>query len=180
MTKMRKKINKEILQQFMSKFAQMVTSYGSVYFCGGTTALLLEIRDQTIDIDLKLDPEPQRSFEAIAEIKNSLDVNIELASPDNFIPATQDWKHNSKLITTIGKVSFYHYDLVLQALAKIERGHSQDLLDVKAMLSANFFSIEELKTRFDKIKPKLIRYPAVDADLFEKKLNDFLDGINDK
>jgi hypothetical protein len=32
-------------------------------------------------------------------------------------------------------VAFYHYDFYSQALAKIERGHSQDRVDVAAILA---------------------------------------------
>jgi hypothetical protein len=41
---------------------------------------------KTIDLDMKADPEPLGFFEAIAELKDSLDTNVELASPDLFIP----------------------------------------------------------------------------------------------
>jgi hypothetical protein len=55
------------------------------------TALLLGLRDQTIDLDIKFDPEPRGAFEAIAQLKNSLDVNVKLAAPSDFIPVTSDW-----------------------------------------------------------------------------------------
>ena len=41
----------------MQELAAAARSPGNVYFTGGATALLLGFRDQTIDIDLKLDPE---------------------------------------------------------------------------------------------------------------------------
>jgi hypothetical protein len=55
--------------------------------------LLLGFREQMIDVDIKLDPEPEGVFEIIAQLKNRLDLNVELASPDNFIPVTMDWKN---------------------------------------------------------------------------------------
>ena len=42
----------------------------------------------------------------------------------------------SRFITQEGPLSFYDYDLTAQALAKIERGHTQDLDDVREMYSA--------------------------------------------
>lgn len=36
---------------------------------------------------LKLDPEPAGVFEAIAGLKQEIDVNVELAAPDDFVPA---------------------------------------------------------------------------------------------
>src|SRR5947209_18074555 len=103
----------------MKAIAAEAKTPGKIYFTGGATALAFGLREQTIDIDIKLDPEPQGSFEAIARLKNTLDCNVELASPDNFIPASNDWREQSPHIETIGKVEFYHYDLGLQALSKI-------------------------------------------------------------
>src|SRR5437773_12217079 len=84
-----------------------------LYFTGGTTALLLGFREQTIDIYLKLDPEPEGIFEAIAVLKNELDINVELASPDDFIPRASDWRERSRHISSIGPLQFFHYDFAL-------------------------------------------------------------------
>src|SRR5216117_2050397 len=122
---MRRRVTVEALHQFMQELAAAARSPGKVYFTGGATALLLGFREQTIDIDLKLDPEPAGAFEAIAALKNRLDLNVELASPEDFIPATADWRECSRLIASIGRLEFFHYDFALQALSKLERGHAQ-------------------------------------------------------
>src|SRR5262245_8826144 len=101
---MRRKVTKAALQQFMKELAAAARSPGKVYFTGGATALLLGFRKQTIDIDLKLDPEPAGVFEAIAALKNRLDLNVELAAPDDFIPAATDWRERSRHISSIGPV----------------------------------------------------------------------------
>jgi hypothetical protein len=158
----------------MQKLAEAATSPGKVYFTGGATALLLGFRQQTIDIDLKLDPEPEGAFDAIATLKNQLNVNVELAAPDDFIPRPNDWRERSRHIVSIAEVEFYHYDFSLQALAKLERGHAQDLDDVKSLVRGGYVTLEELKRRFLEIKPRLSRYPAIDPDQFTKKLHDFV------
>lgn len=171
---MRRKVTKATLSQFMQELAAAARSPGKVYFTGGATALLLGFREQTIDIDLKLDPEPAGAFEAIARLKNRLDLNVELASPDDFIPACEDWRERSRPIAAIGPVEFFHYDFSLQALAKLERGHAQDLEDVASFLRGGYVSPEELKVRFMRIEPGLVRYPAVDPQQFRKKVDEFL------
>src|SRR5262245_53331441 len=98
---MRRKVTVETLNEFMRELAAAAQSPGKVYLTGGATALLLGFRDQTIDIDLKLDPEPKGVFEAIGRLKNSLDVNVKSASPDNFIPATREWRERSAQIASI-------------------------------------------------------------------------------
>ena len=82
--KMREKVTPERLRIFMREISRRTQGEGRVYFTGGSTALLLGLREQTIDVDIKVDPEPRGIFEAIANLKNELSLNIELASPDEF------------------------------------------------------------------------------------------------
>lgn len=171
---MRRNVTIETLNQFMRELAAAARGPGKVYFTGGATALLLGFRQQTIDIDLKLDPEPEGAFEAIAALKNRLDLNVELASPDDFIPRPADWRERSRHIASIGRLEYFHYDFSMQALAKLERGHAQDLEDVASLWRGGYVSAGELKTRFAQIEPGLLRYPAIDASQFKKKLEDFL------
>jgi hypothetical protein len=174
---MRRKVTKATLRQFMEELAAAARSPGKVYFTGGATALLLGFREQTIDIDLKLEPEPAGAFEAIAILKNHLDLNVELAAPDDFIPAAGDWRERSRHITVIGPVEFFHYDFSLQALAKLERGHTQDLADVASFVRGGYVTPQELQSRFAQIEPGMLRYPAVDPQQFKKKVDDFLAQI---
>ncbi len=171
---MRRKVTRESLQRFMEELAAAARTPGKVFFTGGATALLLGFREQTIDIDLRLDPEPQGVFEAIASLKNRLQVNVELASPMDFIPPRPDWQSHSQLIRTIGAVEFYHFDFTLQALAKIERGHSQDLNDAKDLLRGGFVPIADLREALAQIEPSLVRYPAIDPKQFRNKVQEFI------
>src|SRR5437762_985037 len=145
---MRRRVSVDTLKQFMQELAKAARSPGKVYLTGGATALLLGFRDQTIDIDLKLDPEPEGVFEAIAYLKDRLQLNVELASPDDFIPSAPDWRERSRPIQTINRLEFLHYDFSLQALAKLERGHAQDLEDVTSLLRGGYVTADGLKTRF--------------------------------
>src|SRR6266568_3580585 len=153
---MRRKVTVATLKVFMEELAAAAQSPGKVYFTGGATALLLGFREQTIDIDLKLDPEPAGAFEAIAVLKNRLNLNVELASPDDFIPRTPDWRERARPITSIGPVEFFHYDFAMQALAKLERGHEQDLEDVKSLMRGGYVTSEELRSRFAQIQSSLV------------------------
>jgi len=161
----------------MDELAALARSPGNIYFTGGATALLLGFREQTIDVDIKLDPEPEGVFEAIAQLKSRLDLNIELASPDDFIPATTDWRENSPLVASVGKLQFFHYDLTLQVLAKLERGHKQDLEDVRNFMHSGNVTSEELGRKFREIEPLLIRYPAVDIQRFKTNVEKLLKGF---
>jgi len=69
------------VRAFMRALGNEARGEGRVYFTGGASAVLIGWRASTIDIDLKLDPEPPGAFEAIATLKDRLSVNVELAAP---------------------------------------------------------------------------------------------------
>jgi len=149
------------IEAFMTALGKAAKSPGRVYLTGGATALLHGWRVTTNDVDLKADPEPAGLFEAIATLKDTLDLNIELAAPDQFIPELPGWRDRSLFIARHGQIEFYHYDLYSQALAKIERGHERDQADVQSMLQRRLITKSRLRELFTDIEPSLIRYPAI-------------------
>lgn len=142
-----------------------------MYMVGGSSAVLLGWRRATIDVDLKLDPEPPGAFDAIARAKDALKINVELAAPDDFIPALPGWRDRSPFVVRHGPVDFFHYDFYGQALAKIERAHSHDLEDVAAMHRRGLVHPAELSALFARIEGDLVRYPAIDPPSFREKVN---------
>lgn len=162
------------LRRLLAELGRRATGPGTVYLTGGATALWMGWRETTVDVDLKLDPEPPGIFEAIAKLKNELDVNIELASPDLFIPAVPGWRERSLFAVEHRGVRFYHYDLRGQALAKLARAHERDLADVEAMLASGRVEVADLRDALDAIRGDLPRYPALDADTFIARVERFL------
>jgi hypothetical protein len=148
---------------------------GRVYLTGGATALLEGWRSSTVDVDLKLDPEPEGIFEAIAALKEELDLNVELAAPDQFLPPLPDWRERSRFVARYGEVDFFHYDLRAQALAKLARAHDRDLADVGEMLARSLVTATELRAALGQMLPGLVRYPALDARAFERRVRAFLE-----
>ena len=143
---------------------------GRVYLVGGASAVLLGWRATTVDVDIKLDPEPAGAFEAIAELKDALDINVELAAPDQFIPPLPGWRERSPFVERRGRVSFHHYDFYAQALSKIERGHAQDLQDVAALHRLELIEPDELLRLFEAIADQLVRYPALDPSTVRRQV----------
>jgi hypothetical protein len=170
---MRPPVQIEKLEALMSAMGRSVKGPGRVYLTGGATALLHGWRPMTVDVDLKADPEPAGFFEAIALLKDVLAVNIELASPSDFIPELPGWRERSLFIACHGQIDFYHYDPYSQALSKLERGHSRDLVDVDAMLRSGLILRDVLIRYFTEIEPRLIRYPALDPASFRRVVEEF-------
>ncbi len=63
-----------------------------------------------------------------------------------------------------------------QALAKIERWHELDRVDVRAMLERNLVDPGRLRACLEAISPQLSRFPAVDPPAFRRNLEELLDG----
>ena len=66
---MREPSNKEKIEKFMEVLGHRAKKQGRVYLTGGATAVLLDWRDTTIDIDIKPVPETDEIFQAIAALK---------------------------------------------------------------------------------------------------------------
>lgn len=172
---MREETDRNKLEAFMAALGKRTEGAGRIYLTGGATAVLHGWRAMTIDIDLKPDPEPAGFFEAIAALKDELDINVELASPDHFIPAVPGWRERSLFIARHGSLEFFHYDPYGQALSKLQRGHDRDLRDVESMWRSGLVEKQRLGEFFTQIVPQLIRYPAVDADSFRAAVEEFCD-----
>lgn len=160
----------------MRLFGHRLRQEVRVYFTGGTTAVLMGWRDSTVDVDLRFEPELDEFFRAIPEIKEKLQINIELAAPSDFIPPLPGWEDRCAYIGREGKVSFFHYDYYSQALSKIERWHEQDVLDVTKMLDTGLVERDRLAGLFYEIEPELNRYPAIDPKSFAEKVNRICSG----
>jgi hypothetical protein len=168
---MREITDRERIELFMRGLGARVRQPAKVFLTGGSTAVLHGWRDSTVDIDVRFAPELDELFRSLPELKERLHVNIELASPQDFIPPLPGWEERSIFIGREGKIEFFHYDLYSQALSKIERGHSQDTADVQTMLDKGFIEPQELLRLFEAIKPDLYRYPAIDAESFAKSVH---------
>lgn len=163
---MREVADRERIDRFMRALGQAARRDVRIYWVGGTTAVLLGWRATTIDVDLVMQPEDEALLRAIGPLKESLQLNVELASPADFIPVPAGWDDRSTFITTVGRVSFYHYDLYAQAMAKVERGHRQDVQDVQEMLSRGLIEPAKARAYFSRLEPELYRFPAIHPPTF--------------
>ena len=169
---MRREVSTAVkVRLLMRRLGEAAQGPGRIYLVGGASAVLVGWRSATVDVDIKLAPEPPGVFQAIAHLKEALNMNVELAAPDDFIPPLPDWRERSRSIAQHGPVEFFHYDFYAQALAKIERGHEQDWGDVRAMHEYALIEPQRLGALFDAIKTSVPRYPAIDVACFAGRVD---------
>ena len=128
-------------------------------------------RQATVDVDLRFEPEYDELLRALPALKESLGVNIELASPPDFIPELPGWRERSPHVFRAGRVNVHHFDPYSQVLSKIERGFEQDLSDVQTMIESGLVKRPLLRELYDAIEPELFRYPAIEPSAFRDKLD---------
>ncbi|KAF0242247.1 MAG: hypothetical protein FD180_4009 [Planctomycetota bacterium] len=174
---MRESVTPGKIRKFMTRVSDAARGPARIYLTGGGTAVLTGWRKSTDDIDIKVVPDRDEIFRALPALKDDLSLNVELASPDQFIPALPGWETRSLFIERVGTVDWYHYDPYSQALAKIERNHERDQLDVAEMFKRGMVEPMTLRELFNRIKPELHRYPALNPAAFERRLTTVLESI---
>jgi len=172
---MRRLADQDRIHRFINALALRAARQARLYFTGGATAVLLGWRASTIDVDILLVPDDDRLLRALPELKEELEINVELACPAHFIPEIPGWEERSLFITREGQLSFLHYDLYAQALAKIERGHSLDVSDVREMFRHGHIEPGQLMELFETIFPQLYRYPAIEPRAFRRAVETALE-----
>jgi hypothetical protein len=167
---MRPPVDEQRIRELARELGRAAHGPVRIYLTGGSTAVLEGWREATIDVDLRFEPEADELLRELPALKERLGINIELASPPDFIPELPGWRDRSPLVFREGTVAVHHFDFYSQALSKIERGFEQDLADVRSML-AGLVEPSRLRTLYAEIEPDLYRYPAIDPPAFRQKLD---------
>lgn len=167
---MRQRADERRLRGFLRELGRVGQQPATVYLVGGATAVLEGWRATTLDIDLRIEPESEHLLRALPELKEQQKVNVELASPLDFLPELPGWRDRSPYVAQEGPLTVRHFDPVSQALAKLERGFDVDLADVDAMIERRLVEPGELGRLFSEIEDQLYRFPAVDRKTLATKV----------
>jgi len=170
---MRDEVTPELIGLFMREIARAARQDGRVYIAGGASALLRGWRETTVDIDVKLVPDDDALLRAIPDLKERLGINVELASPADFVPALPGWEDRSPFIDRFGIVSFHHFDFYTQCLSKLERAHRKDLDDAAAMVRDGLVQPGKLLEMFRVVEDDLYRYPAIHPPALRARVEAF-------
>lgn len=154
---MRKQVDRQRIEIFLQRLGRIFPRPGRVYLVGGTTLVYEGLRQQTLDIDITFDvsnEDHSRFVTAVRELKENLSLNIEEASPAEFIPLPAGYEERSEFIGRYGQLDVFHFDLYSTALSKIERGTENDFADVLSLLRSGRLQMSQLNAFFDEILPQ--------------------------
>ncbi len=174
----RRSLTRSGLHDLMRELARSAPRRGSyrVFFVGGGTAVLEGWRESTIDADLCSDGE--EIFRDIQGIQERLELHIEFARPEDFVPALAGSAERHVLLEKIGKVSFYHYDPYAQLLSKVVRGFDRDMQDARKFLASGMVDGKRFRSLVKAIpKAAYSKYPALSPNAVLEAVDDFLSRI---
>lgn len=154
---MRQLVSPERIQEFLETLGKEAKFSCKIYLVGGTSLVFFGLRAQTVDIDLALDVDNahhQKLVLLIRDLKEKMHLNIEEASPADFIPLPKGWQERSPYIGRFGLMDAYHFDLYSTALSKIDRGSEVDFEDVQSLLKNNKIDWKQLEQFYQEILPQ--------------------------
>jgi hypothetical protein len=158
----RERADAERIRRLARELGKVVDPGTRMFLTGGATAVLEGWRSSTVDIDVRFEPDSDAALSRIRDLKEELEVNVELASPLDFLPALDGWQDRSNFRFREGNLEVFDFDPYSQALSKLERGFELDLSDVRSMVDSGRVEPGELLELFEAIEPELFRFPAVD------------------
>jgi hypothetical protein len=174
----RDELTRDRLHALMQELARTAPRRGSflVHLVGGATAVWAGWRASSIDAGLF--SEQEEAFHDIQGIKERLNVNVEFARPEHFVPALRGSRNRHVFIETIGRVSFYHYDPYAQVLSKIVRGFQRDVDDAIHFLRSGMVDGGELRTLAEGIPESAYsRYPNLSRSAVLEAVLEFLSSL---
>src|SRR5712692_10603547 len=129
---LRPPVDRDRIRLFLKSLGDRLRRYGRIYLVGGTTLVFEGLRQQTLDIDLAIEVAPADHgdlIQAIRELKDKLSINVEEASPGDFIPLPSGYESRHVFVERFGMLEVLHFDPYSTALSKIARGREQDIED---------------------------------------------------
>jgi Nucleotidyltransferase of unknown function (DUF6036) len=175
---MRDEVTRERLRAVMREIARTAPrgKRYRVYVVGGGTAVLSGWRPTSIDADFFAPDESV--FRDVQGIKERLNVNVEFARPEHFVPPLPDSEDRHVFIETVDRVSYYHYDPYAQVLSKIVRGFERDIDDARQFVRAGVVDAEKLRKLVQQIPPpEYAKYPNLSQDAVKQAVEDFLSSL---
>ena len=172
---MREQVTRERMVLLMKELARRAPRRGAyrVYFVGGGTAVYLGWRRSSIDVDLYSDREVV--FRDIQEIKERLNINIEFARPEDFVPPLPRTAGRHVFIDTVGAITFCHYDPYAQLFSKVARGFQRDLEDAREFIRSGLVDPRKLRSLLATIpNSAFAKYPSLSRDGIENAIATFL------
>jgi Nucleotidyltransferase of unknown function (DUF6036) len=152
---MRQRVGQQEIEHFLIQVGQ-TRQPGRLYLTGGAALVHRGIRPgQTLDIDIQITVDPANLTAQIAQLKQKMNINVEFASPGDFIPLPTQWEARSEFIKRYHQVDVFYFDWYSIALSKMQRANRQDVVDVQLLVRQGFVDLNELDLLYQNVLNKI-------------------------
>lgn len=176
---MREELTRERLLELVKALARAAPRRRTyrLFLVGGGTAVYLGWRRASIDVDFF--SEHDALFVNIQEIKERLNVNVELARPEDFVPPLEASEDRHVFIDRVGPISLYHYDPYAQLLSKVVRGFQRDMDDAREFIKSGMVDGEKFRSLVRGIPDSAYaKYPRLSRRGVENAVDAFLSDMD--
>jgi len=133
---MRGLVNKQRLLTLFAELGRAFPHPARLYLTG-SAALVMEGVRESVDVDYfcQVSSELEGKFTSVVrEVKERLQISLELISPADFIPLPEGWEGRCRFLERYDSIDVYLFDPYSIALTKLLRGTNSDLNDVATQL----------------------------------------------
>jgi Nucleotidyltransferase of unknown function (DUF6036) len=88
-----------------------------------------------------------------------MNINIEFASPGDFLPLPTQWETRSEFIKRYHQVDVFYFDWYSITLSKMQRANRQDVLDVQLLVRQGCVEVHELDRLYQDVLAKIGQPP---------------------
>ncbi|MGH2461227.1 MAG: DUF6036 family nucleotidyltransferase [Chloroflexota bacterium] len=171
---MREYAERSRIDHFLRTLGRRLSFPIRLYLVGGSIIVDLGLRAATLDLGYVVDADDTRALEdferLIPVLKNELQINVEPASPADFIPVPANVLARSPYVRSYGKVSVYYYDLPSVVISKVARGAERDLADIESLVQTGAVTWQKVEDTWQEMRKSPRGWLRHDPAEIERKL----------
>ncbi len=163
---MRHNVTKADIEKFLDALGKSFRKPGRLYLAGGAALVHIGLRPgSTMEIDVAIEASDEDEMVmAIRKLVEKMQINVEFASPGDFIPLPAQWIAQARYVGRYGSIDVFYFDFYSLALSKISRGNDRDLIDVKLLLQQKLITLEELDAAYNEVLPRMGKRPYINLN----------------
>jgi len=168
-------VDKRVIEAFLQQLGRTFRKPGRLYLVGSAALIHAGLRPgftQGIDIQVSGANEAELIVD-VQRLIQQMQINVEFASPADFIPLPSGWEMHAQYVGRYGEVDVFYFDFYSIALSKIERGNTRDIEDVKLLVQQGIIKLDELDRAYQEVLAQLGKgkYPRVTPQRFSERYN---------
>lgn len=170
---MRPNVDRQTIERFLTELGRRFHQAGRVYLVGGAALVHAGVRPAgsatTQDIDIEVTSGDM--YQTIHQLKERLNLNVEFASPRDFIPLPHNWQTLSRYVGRYSSIDVFYFDFISIALSKIDRGNTRDLQDVTLLLQHHLITLPDLDHAAQEVADQMGQgnYKRLDPNAFLRR-----------